>query len=358
MRTTQLPELPKVFGTANFPAMPFPHGLWLQVYLGSMTKNAQGLPNVSQIERDLIGRALDLGMSGVLFHGGVRHFERHHQRYVDLAKHSGIRFGFAYGVDGTRDTDGTKLTTQEKGAIIGSLASSIPTMSMSVVNAEIQYDSDAGPEDDMDEAGAMAMGAQVRARAPDALIFDQPWFAIDQHGEARRQERPIDAGGPFAGFPSDEFASWINVRAPQVYYRNFGASNPLAYRRVVSWHEKEWAEHDTLLEKHGLKRPRTYTLQMYGHHKRPQDFVHALVTLRDRPVIGWWDHEYFRKSDQWRITCACVAAVKQIVDGGHAPPGRSARECIRSWQQALGLKDAQLDGACGFGTLKAAGLYG
>ena len=350
--------LPATFGSAEFPAMPFPNGVWLQVYLGSLSKDGNKLPNLGQLERQLMPAVRVLGLPGLLFHAGPRHHEAHHQRYQKFAKQQGVRYGLAYGLDGETDSDKTKLTVEEKGTVMGSLARSLSDMSLSVANAEIAYDRDAGPEDDMDEKGVLRMGAEVRQRAPKALFFDQPWFAIDQHGEARRVARPLEDGGPFAGFPSDEFASWIEVRAPQVYFRNFGIADPTAYRHVVRWHEREWQEHDALLAPHGLLRPRTYTLQMYGHHKRPQDFVHALVTLRDRPVIGWWDHEYYSKNDGWRITVACMAAVKAIVDGGHAPPGRPARECIRAWQQALGLKDAQLDGACGFGTLKAAGLYG
>lgn len=356
--TTQHP-IPSTVGSATFPEFPcVQRGVWLQIYLGSLPKDKDGLPSLRSIETRLLPAVRSLGMPGVLFHAGPRHLEKHVARYSRFGVDAGIPFGFAYGLDGEKDTDGSKLTVEEKGDIMGGIASGSWGSVLNVPNCEITYDTDTGPEDDMDESGALRMGQRARALAPAAVFIDQPWFAIDSHGEERKVAKPLGQGGTFAGFPSDEFASWNDARAPQVYFRNFGIADPMAYRRVVAWHERDWAKHDVSLARLNLARPRTYTLQMYGHHKRPQDFVHALLLLRDRPVIGWWDDEYFAKHNQWQITVACMAAVGQIVGGGHAPTGRAARDAIRSWQLSLGFSEAEADGWCGFGTLKKASLFG
>lgn len=330
-------------------------GLWLQAYLGAIPKDAQKLPSLDILTRSYVWAARDCGMAGVLFHAGPRHLERHHARYAALARREGVNFGFAYGLDGEDDTDGTRLTVEEKGSIMGAVAASVTDARLSVPNAEIAYDTDTGPEDDMDESGVLRMGAEVRKRAPNALFIDQPWFAMDSHGEERKTVKPLGQGGTFAGFPSDEFASWADARAPQVYFRNFGTSNPEAYRRVVAWIERDWAKHDASLARLNLQRPRTYTLQGYGHNERPQDFVHALLLLRDRPRILWTDHGYSER--QWPVTIACMQAAKLIVEGGHAPAGVSPSDCIRSWQRALGFSGTDVDGWCGYGTLRKAGMW-
>lgn len=345
--------IPSSVGGLPFPASPIGGGVWIQVYLDSMPKDGSKLPDLDAISRTFIKDAAEFG-SGVLFHAGPRHIERHYKRYAQIARASGVKFGFAYGIDGAGDTDGSRLTVEEKGAIMGAIAACVPDCAMNVANAETAYDSDTGPEDDMDEGGVLRMGREVRLRAPNAFFVDQPWFAMDSHGEERKTAKPLDQGGTFAGFPSDEFASWINVRAPQVYFRNFGIENPEAYRRVVAWHEKDWQKHDASLARLSLQRPRTYTLQGYGHQKRPQDFVHALLLLRDRFSLLWTDYQYHRA--QWPVTAACLRARKLILDGGHAPAGRSPSECIRSWQSSLGFTGADLDGWAGFATLRRAGL--
>lgn len=350
--------IPATIGSATFPALPgVGNGTWLQIYLGSLPKGKDGLPSLRAIENRLMPAVRSLGLPGILFHAGPRHLEKHVGRYARFGRDAGVPFGFAFGLDGEQDTDGTRLTVEEKGTIMGGVAAGGWGSSLIVPNAEIAYDADTGPEDDMDEAGVLRMGQRLRALAPSAVVIDQPWFAIDSHGEERREAKPLGQGGTFAGFPSDEFASWCDARAPQAYFRNFGIADPMAWRRVMLWQERDWAKHDVSLARLNLVRPRTCTLQMYGHHRRPQDFVHVLLILRDRVTIGWWDHEYYSKSEQWRVTVACMAAAKAIIDGGHAPAGRSPSDAIRSWQTALGFTGADVDGWVGFGTLKRAWLF-
>jgi len=319
-------------------------GPWLQLYLGSMSDRA-----VVQRVRD----SKRLAMPGVLFHGGPRGLERRAASWANLARREGVAFGFAFGVDGSKDTDGTELTVDEKGSAIAGVLEAHRDASFSLINAEIAWDTRESDDDDTSEWGALRLGEIVRQRAPTVILGDQPWFAIDSHGEERKNARALKEGGTFAGFPSDEFASWMQFRAPQVYFRNFGAGDPTAYRRVMAWHHRDWAKHDGSLARLGLERPRTYTLQGYGHHLRPQDFVDALLSVRDRPSILWWDHEF---AARWPVTAACLEAAGRIEREGHASAGRLPRDCVRSWQSALGLTGPQVDGRCGWGTIERAGI--
>lgn len=330
------------FGTAPW-TLALAAGPWLQLYLGSM--------KVSDVTAKVL-EAKRLKLPGVVFHAGPRTLVRFASNCAGLARAHGVAFAWAIGADGEDDSDRSRLTVEEKADCLADVCERFAP-AFAVPNAESQWDSDKGDVDDMDEAGALRMGARFRARCPNVLVIDQPWFAMDSHGEERKTAKPLGEGGTFAGFPSDEFASWVDARAPQVYFRNFGAADPSAYARVVAWHERDWAKHDLSLARLGLVRPRTYTLQGYGHHRRPQDFVDALLWLRDRPSILWWDQEYERR---WPVTAACIEAVNRIVREGHAPAGREPRECVRSWQRSLGLEGAQVDGLCGWGTLEHAGI--
>ncbi len=320
-------------------------GPWLQLYLDSMADTDVGA---------MASHAARLGLPGVVLHGGPRSLRRRLERGSALARvrNVGIACAFALGVDGAQDSDGSRLTVEEKADALADLhdAHAPPFV---IANAESTWDGDDGAADDMDKAGALRMGARFRARCPKAIVIDQPWFAIDSHGEERKTARPLGEGGTFAGFPSDEFASWVDVRAPQVYFRNFGASDPSAYRRVFAWHHRDWTKHDASLARLNLVRPRTYTLQAYGHHVRPHDFVDALLSVRDRPSVLWWDHEYVAR---WPVTAACLEAVRRMIAEGHAPDGREPRECVRSWQRALGFTGPDVDGRCGWGTIERAGI--
>jgi len=330
------------FGSATWTLAIAP-GPWTQLYLGSM-RSGDVPTMISEVKR--------LGLPGVVFHAGPRSLVRAAPNCARLAAAHGVAFGWALGADGDEDSDKSRLTVEEKADCLAEVCERFEP-AFAVVNAEVEWDTDRGDDDDMDEAGALRMGKRFRARCPRVVVIDQPWFAMDSHGEERKQAKSINQGGTFAGFPSDEFASWVDGRAPQVYFRNFGSGDPTAYARVVAWHERDWAKHDASLARAGLVRPRTYTLQGYGHHQRPQDFVDALLWLRDRPSILWWDHEY---AQRWPVTAACLEAVNRILRDGHAPDGREPRECVRSWQRSLGLSGAQIDGLCGWGTIERAGI--
>lgn len=204
----------------------------------------------------------------------------------------GKRAGMAYGLDGRTDGDGSALTAEEKGERMGR-AVAASRADVCLPNAETQWDSDLGPADDMDESGALRMGARYRAFAPMTYTIDQPWPMIDQHGQNRRVAKPIGEGGSFAGFPVEEFATWCDARAPQYYwanwYRTWGKD---AYKKVWDWHQKEWktVEDGMRALDPKLIKPRTVTIQCYGHDAYPWTAVDFLVRYGTRyPIIGWSD---------------------------------------------------------------------
>ena len=162
--------IPATIGSATFPALPgVGNGTWLQIYLGSLPKGKDGLPSLRAIENQLMPAVRSLGLPGILFHAGPRHLEKHVGRYARFGRDAGVPFGFAFGLDGEQDTDGTRLTVEEKGTIMGGVAAGGWGSSLIVPNAEIAYDADTGPEDDMDEAGVLRMGQRLRALAPSAV---------------------------------------------------------------------------------------------------------------------------------------------------------------------------------------------
>lgn len=313
--------------------LPIARGTWLQLYLGSMR---------GELEVQLMVRwAKRLGLPGVVFHGGRKGL----LQGAEIARGEGVPFAFSFGLDG-----GGKA--RDKGRKVGELLASVPDRAFGGLDMEGQYDVDTGPEDETDEAGALAMGEEIRKLAPDVILCDQPWFAMQSHGDERKIAKPLGEGGTFAGHPSDEVASYVQFRARQLYFRNLKGKD--AYGRCRRWSDRDWAQHDASLRRLGLERPHTWTLQGYGHSQRPQDFVDALLTVRDRPSILWFDAEY--RGEPWAVTVSCLAAVNRIAHEGHAPEGRAPVECVRSWQRALGLSGPEVDGACGWQTLERAGF--
>ncbi len=308
-----------------------PNGVWLQVYLASMRGETDVKNLMQEVKR--------LKLAGVIFHGGAAAVAPAAQ----WARDEGVTFAFSFGLDGSG-------SGASKGKAIGTFLSSINDVAFALLDAEGAWDSKPSP-DLTDEANALALGHELRLAAPTLVIGDQPWFAMLSHGHERAEPKPLGEGGTFAGFPSDEFASFLQFRMPQLYFRNF--SGPNAYNKVRDWHERDWATHDTSLARMQLDRPRSWTLQGYGHRDRPQDLVDVMLRSRDRLTVLWWDAQY---RDQWAVTATCIEAVQRIIGEDQAPPDRVAIDCVKSWQRSLGMPEIQCDGACGWDTLSAAKL--
>jgi hypothetical protein len=313
-----------------------PPGVYPQIYRGSGVFRGTAREKRAQLNA-YCEEAHELGVPGVVMHGFPRELA---QAWDGLA---------SWGLDQSKDTDRTRLTAREKGECIGEIIADV-RCAAGLLDAEGQYDTDQGPDDDMDEAGALELVGAVRARSADGLLGDQPWFAIEAHGDERRVAKPISLGGVFAGFPSDEFATGINwVRATQNYWCDFWATHGAgAYRYVMDRNAREWATHEASLARLGLVRPRTITVQGYGHDERPWHLVDCLLRYRDRVVVMW------SNPFPTEITRACMAFVRFLTREGLAPAGVDAREIVRAFQRSMGLP---ADGFAGVDTFAKAGVH-
>lgn len=330
-----------------------PPGLYVQIYRDKVPGHSTEARTQWLAARCAWAR--QRGLPGVVFHGFSRELARNWDRLAKIANDAGILALASWGLDSSRDDNGTRLTAAEKGRAMADVLSR-PSCAAGLGDAEGQWDDTKDAADDMNEHGAIVLGHELRAAlagdAASKLFGDQPWFAIDSHGELRRTPRPIDAGGVFAGFPVDEFAveavNWI--RFPQMYcndfIRQFGRAR---YFKVRDWMERDWTRIEPELDRVGLKRPRSVTIQMYAwelHH-----LVHCMLTYiytRSQPMIGW--------SEPWpdAIGLAAIQAVESLARHGFAVAGRDARDIVRAFQHDAHMVDA--DGWCGPVTCAAMGI--
>lgn len=271
-----------------------PTGICVQIYKDSLKRG-----ELDTLVRDCRASGVDY----VAIHGAVSVDDRE-----ILSRHH-MRYALAFGLDG-------KSTGVEKGRRVADAIAENPNAKFTLLDAEGQWDTNTGPTDTTTPAHALAMGSTIRAAHPNALLIDQPWFAIQSHGDERQTPEAIDSGGTFKGFPSDEFASFIDARCPQVYFRNFHGTD--AYAKVLAWHRRDWAQHEASLERAQLVRPRSMTLQGYGHTERPQDFINALFTpeCADALVVLWWDAQY---RSQWELLMTLIKAHKSTVTAAGIP---------------------------------------
>jgi len=252
------------------------------------------------------------GVDFVAPHGSIGVSQR------DILSRHGMPYALAFGLDGAS-------TGAEKGKRVADAVTAHPNARFSLLDAEGQWDTDKGAGDTTTPKEALVMGRTIRAQHPNACLIDQPWFAMQSHGDERKVPLSIENGGTFAGFPSDEFASFINGRCPQVYFRNFHGAD--AYAKVMAWHRRDWAEHEKSLDRAGLVRPRSMTLQGYGHQERPQDLIDAMLTPEclNALVVLWWDAQY---RSQFPLLLTLIKARRHIrVAGG-----------IQAFQTLIGAK--------------------
>lgn len=316
-------------------------GAWLQLYRGAMRGG-----------RDELRRHLDASVrlrvegaiSGVLLHGFPQELERAASGLANECRSRGLPFGFTWGLDGSRDNDGTRLTAREKGECMGLVLAANPDCAMGGLNNEVQWDKDEGPDDDMDETGALVMGAELRRVAPDAILLNQPWPAIEQHGDIRKAPKPIGEGGSFAGYPVDEMATYVDFFADQRYWENWPKRRD-RYAFLNTWAEREWTRVDAALG--ALRRPRTVTIQGYAHDEQPWTVVDAVLSRRDRPVIVW--SEPFPTAS----TLRALRVGPELTKRGLLMPSVKHTDAIRAFQTSAGLR---VDGLAGNDTIRALGL--
>lgn len=280
--------------------LPIPPGLYFQVYIDALRKSDKRSALQAFAASPLMKRGICAGVIGHDFArnraigGFSSKFDARAEEIVSTIRNAAgprVIAGLAYGLDGSGDHDGTRLTAKEKGERMG-LAVVRSKASVLLPNAETAWDSDEGPEDDMDEAGALEMGKALRAQT-NVCTIDQPWPMPEQHGDNRRVIKPIDQGGSFAGFPIDEFGSWVDARAPQFYWANwYRFHQGAAYSKIAAWMEHEWKSVEDGMRKlnPSLVKPRTTTVQGYAHDAYPWTLANHLIrNVTTKPVIVWND---------------------------------------------------------------------
>lgn len=328
-----------------------PPGVYPQVWLGQI-KGTQ-----RERERALAAfcaRAASLPggiVPGIVLHAFPRGLAATWPRWQRIVADAGLLALASWGLDGRKDDDGTPLTAAEKGTLCGEVLARADCAA-GYLDAEGQWDTDQGPLDDMDEAGALAFGRALRAVAPTAWVGDQPWPIIDVHGDVRRGARPVDQGGCFAGFPIDEFAaSCVNGdRARQLYWENFTRQwGRDAYERMSAWMERSWGVVRPALDRAGLTRTEAVSIQGYAH-KDTVDTVDCILDWginRATRVVVW--SEPFPTE----VTMRAIAAAGRLRELGHAGPGVAPRQAVRAAQRGAGIT---ADGLCGEKTCRALGL--
>lgn len=322
-------------------------GLHLQIYIdgfkGSVTRGVKDA--VSRIARDC-----PTIVSGVIVHdfpknSDVAGLPRDLVRRMSTLRHEvlsiskDIQWSASYGLDGSKDHDATALTAVEKGERMADVSLACGNC-VTVADAEGKWDTDQGPSDDMDEAGALAMLAAFRRRAPDSVMVDQPWPMIDQHGQNRRLVRPISEGGSFAGFPVDEFATLVVGRYPQAYWANwYGSHGSRAYSYVIDWMNREWQSVEGNMRKLDprLVKPRFTSIQGYGHDSYPWTVLRHLIAQRGGSTIVWCDP--VPTPGFWEILLVAEFVYRSAADLSLTPEA-----WVRELQQASGLS---VDGVVG-----------
>lgn len=321
----------------------------VQIYRGGISGSTPA------VRRSLLARYVErlaaMGHEGVVFHGFPRELAGAWGGLAALASDHGLAALASWGLDAERDNDGTPLTGAEKGALMGTVLAA-PTCAAGLADAEGRWDTGTGPDDVTDSDDALAMGEALRKAAPDALVGDQPWFAIDSHGSVRRKPKGADV---FEGFPVDEFAvkgvNWYRLR--QLYMNQAGFKARWGGRRFEeghAWMERDWGRIAPALEAAGLDRPLSVTLQMYGWGPDALDdlvwcLLYYRATLR-RPVVGWADP--FPTGEALR----CLDAAQRLIDLGFAGLGVDPVDAVRGFQiefnrTAPAAKRLVEDGRCG-----------
>lgn len=252
-------------------------GVYPQVWLGRLPKDHDAA--VKQLAAFLT-ECKALGLPGVAFHSGPRHIQARWPALRDLAVDHGLRAGVGVGLDGKVDTDGTLLTAKEKGECLGAVLAD-PACAFGLLDAEGQWETDQGPDDQTKPAYVEVLGdAMHKLARPGYVAFDQPWFAIESH----------DA------FPSSRFAKYVRARAPQPYC-NLGDYIKLwgtkRWDRIEAWMERDWKSHEAWIRAHrtaDLVRPRTITIQ--GYKWDDAALLKCLRTWATRGPVFVWGEPY------------------------------------------------------------------
>jgi len=305
-----------------------PPGIYIQLYRGGIRGGEKTLVRyLKTLKKERL--------PGVIMHGGPQELTTSWNRLAVLAQDQGLLPMVSWGLDSP------KTSAIDKGKYMGEVLQR-PSCLAGLIDAEAYWDGGARDQD------AILMCQEIRKLAPDKPLGDQPWFAIQSHGDPEK-------GGTFRGFPVDEFALFVTwSRFPQGYCNNFIKQyGTEAYEIIFAWMEKDW----TLLEKHlkpSMVRPRSVTIQ--GYRWNITDEIHCLLKYHlqlHQSVIIW--------SDPFpdETTIKAIRFVYKLRDLGMTGPGITPEAAIRSFQveyNKTAKRKISVDGIAGPKTITAAGV--
>lgn len=211
-----------------------PSGRYIQVYRGAVKGNTheQRISSMTQA----LDSFKEVGIKGVLWHGFIDDLSVPvFQELQELCSQRGMLSLAAFGL-GAKDPE-------RAGTWIGQVAAHSGCSAV-VLDMEGAWEADPS----VDKPKAAVLGSKIREQAPDALVFDQPWFAPLSHWN----------------FPWEETAAYVDVRAPQAYAMDFlSAYGARAYEITFERLKREWVKLDERLQVHGLVKPEIVTIQGY-----------------------------------------------------------------------------------------------
>lgn len=279
-------------------------GIIIQVYRGASKYKDSEL-------RARLDEWKDAGISGVGAHGFVG--ELSVQKFEDWAgdvhaKRLGAGAFFGLG----------PANPEQKGVWMGNVFASL--------HCDFGGCDEEGAADRGAQESTRIMVANMRQRAPNQFIVDQPWMIPTSHPT----------------FPYAEWAEGVNARFRQLYsgdfIANFGADR---WKHCYKWSQDSWATEDAALAKTGHVRPHGVTLQGYKWDDIPWDLVRAIMAF---PATVFW-------CEPWpdEVVLMAIRFVTFLKIHGYPLSDLG----VAKFQKDAGIK---VDGAAGYATMAAAGI--
>lgn len=314
-------------------------------------------------KRDALLRFLDGMKQGgwceaACFHGFAPELVTNWNALATVAIGRGIKPLASWGLDTN------KLGGKVKGELVGAVVSQTNCVA-GLIDCETTWDDDTGPKDLTTPAEALAMGESLRTLAPNALVGDQPWFALQSHGDDRKKIGPSGVDDVFAGFPADEFAvkavNWVRFR--QAYFNNKKTKDAWGKERWgkgEAWMDRDWKSfHDncTRLGRSNLVRPLGITIQGYGWDDIPWTLVRVLLKyLGTHPVVVWCE-PFPSPMVESALRFVTFLRVRGFIQRSGPDPKSIVRAFQQSYNSTSPKNPLTVDGAAGEATLRAAGCW-
>lgn len=203
-------------------------------------------------------------VSGIAWHGFVGELDaKMFEALAKLCHDRGLVATAAFGLgnDSNHNAD-------DAGDWIGELANE-PNCDGVILDAEGRWE-DESPR--IEAQASLDLRLALRAKAPQALVVDQPWPVPTLH---------------WSVFPWVEFSRCVDAHAPQFYINDWTKQHgKRRYARCWSWFEDSWRRLESeKLKPQALIRPRFPTIQAYGWSDIPKDLDDCL--LRNPTLIAW-----------------------------------------------------------------------